>query len=288
MGRGGRRHTMITHHDGNQPEHIGEKVLDLAVSRTRAIWPDRFIAAYALGSLAHGGFSIHVSDVDFGFIIADPLDDKDAASVQETSSSIKTSGLPLAERLSVFWGSPNTLAGLSRGGRFPPLDRLDLKRFGRLLAGRDIREQVPQPDLRDLVTVSAEFALRQLSTDEAIGQIKNPALLAGSTLKTLTKRILYPVRFLYTARAGEVGRNEWAVRHFTDAATGPAVALAQAALAWRHAPPVVRDDAMLELIDRGLLPIYRIFLDDYETRLRNYGEQRLVDSFGAWRERLER
>jgi hypothetical protein len=33
----------------------------------------RLIAGYALGSLAHGGFSPLVSDVDLGLILEDPV-----------------------------------------------------------------------------------------------------------------------------------------------------------------------------------------------------------------------
>jgi hypothetical protein len=39
------------------------------------LWPDRLLAAYALGSLAHGGFSPLVSDVDFGLVLERPPTD---------------------------------------------------------------------------------------------------------------------------------------------------------------------------------------------------------------------
>ncbi len=146
--------------DDPQPEAIGEKVLTTVVARAQDAWGERLVAAYALGSLAHGGFSIHVSDVDLGLILSDPLEDQDAAGMAKLSAAVKTSGEPLADRLSVFWGSIATLSGEAPGGRFPPLDRLDLIRYGRLLAGRDIRDQLPSPSVRDLVVVGAEFALR--------------------------------------------------------------------------------------------------------------------------------
>ena len=278
---------MTDFRDSSQPQVIGEKVLDAAVARARETWTDRLIAAYALGSLAHGGFSVHVSDVDFGLVLSDPLEDRDAESVSDLSSALKASGAPLADRLSVFWGSLATLTGLAAGGRFPPLDRLDLKQFGRLLAGRDIRDQLPPPSLKELVVVGAEHSLRHLSTREAIGKLKNPAALAGSDLKTLTKLILYPVRFVFTARTGEVGRNDSAVDYFTEVTAGPAAELARTALEWRDTPPDPRDHATLNVIERGLLPLYRIFLDDYEVRLRNYGQHDLADAFRVWRVQLE-
>ena len=55
---------MSTSHDESHPEAIGDKVLTAAVASARNVWGERLIAAYTLGSLAHGGFSIHVSDID--------------------------------------------------------------------------------------------------------------------------------------------------------------------------------------------------------------------------------
>ena len=74
-------------------------------------------------------------------------------------SSIAASKKSFADRLSVFWGSIGTLSGVSSGGRFPPLDRLDLKQFGRVLAGRDVRGELPSPTQKELVLAGAEFAL---------------------------------------------------------------------------------------------------------------------------------
>src|SRR5215207_9357604 len=73
------------------------------------------------------------------------------------------SGLPLGERLSVFWGSPASLRGAAEVGRFPPHDRLDLIRHGRLLAGRDVRDGLPVPDTREMVLAAARQALRSLA-----------------------------------------------------------------------------------------------------------------------------
>ena len=47
-------------------------MLAKAVSAYRDALGARLIAGYALGSLAHGGFSQLVSDVDLGLILQDP------------------------------------------------------------------------------------------------------------------------------------------------------------------------------------------------------------------------
>ncbi|PKB79551.1 MAG: hypothetical protein BZY88_12675 [SAR202 cluster bacterium Io17-Chloro-G9] len=269
------------------PQAIGEIVLTTAVARAKDTWGDRLVAAYALGSLAHGGFSIHVSDVDLGLILSDPVDDRDVGWMDDLATGVKESGIHLADRLSVFWGSLAILSDHATGGRFPPLDRLDLKQFGRLLAGRDIRDQLPTPTLRELVVVGAEFALRVLSRPDVTVQLKNPEVLAASGLVTITKRILFPVRFVFTAGTGEVGMNHSAVEYFSTAAAGPAVQLANKALEWRDAPPEPGDTATRKVIEDGLLAIYRVFLDDYEPRLRAYNRPDLADQFRVWRQQLE-
>jgi predicted nucleotidyltransferase len=263
----------------------GERLLAAAVQRAQRAWGERLVAAYALGSLAHGGFSA-ASDVDIGLVLSDPLDRQDAERVRGLSSSIAASRQPFADRLSVFWGSLATLSGASEGGRFPPLDRLDLKQYGRLLAGRDVRDALPAPTREELVIAAAEFALKRLGSDEVIAQLKDPDALTRSNPKTLTKLVLFPVRFLYTARTGEVGRNEAAVNHFAAGPERPASRLALMALAWRDAPPKPSDANAVAALASGLVPLYREFLSDHEPRLREYGRNDLAEAFVNWRLKL--
>ena len=53
----------------------GYDVLDAAVRRARSLLSERLVAAYALGSLAHGGFASAVSDVHVALILSE-LDDQ--------------------------------------------------------------------------------------------------------------------------------------------------------------------------------------------------------------------
>ena len=65
------------------PTDLGEAVLERAVTAYAEALGDRLVAGYALGSLAHGGFSPLVSDVDLGLILADPLRAGDHATIGE-------------------------------------------------------------------------------------------------------------------------------------------------------------------------------------------------------------
>jgi len=277
-------------------------VLAKALSAYRAALGSRLIAGYALGSLAHGGFSPLVSDVDLGLILQDPLRTKDRMTIRRVARTVRAGGSALDERLSVFWGTPATLRGQVKGGRFPPLDRLDLLDYGRLLTGLDARSGVVRPDRAELLVAGAEFALGYLGggaklpgrvrgwgrlgsrDDGALNEIRAPARLVSRGPRRLTKIVLFPVRFLFTAETGQVGTNALAAGHYLAGADVPATALVAAALAWRLEPPA--DDEATALLNRELIPLYVHYLDDHIERLHAVDQHRLADRFRRWRSRL--
>jgi predicted nucleotidyltransferase len=283
-----------------------ETALTEAVAAYRAALGDRLVAAYALGSLAHGGFSPLVSDIDLGLIVGDPLRSGDAETIQAVADAEKTKGEALSERLSVFWGTPSTLRGEYEGGRFPPLDRLDLIENGRLLTGADARDGLPVPSADELVITGAEFALDYLAGvrgrdgpptqglgsmrpagEGTVEEIRSPEMLLGRGVRRLTKLVLFPVRFLFTAQTGRVGTNDAAVAHYLAGDDAPGATLVAAALAWRTSPPN-DDDAAAELLHDQLVPLYLHYIDDHITRLRSLGQAQLARAFEEWRDRLVR
>ncbi len=280
----------------------GEAVLARAVSAYRAALGVRLIAGYALGSLAHGGFSSLVSDVDLGLIVQDPLRAADRMTIRKVARSVRTGGSALDERLSVFWGTPSTLRGQRRGGRFPPLDRLDLLDHGRLLTGRDARSGVARPGRAELLVAGAEFALGYLGGvrkpadrlrdwarhgrpgGNVLDEIRNPSRLVSRGPRRVTKIVLFPVRFLFTAETGQVGTSTLAAGHYLASAHAPAATLVTAALAWRLEPP--SGDEATALLGEELIPLYVQYLDDHIARLHAVNCHRLVGSFQRWRTRL--
>lgn len=277
-------------------------MLTRAISAYRAALGSRLIAGYALGSLAHGGFSPLVSDVDLGLILHDPFTAKDVTSIRKVARRLRAGGSALDERLSTFWGTPSTLQGQRRGGRFPPLDRLDLLDHGRLLTGVDARACVARPSQVELLVAGAEFALAYLGgtrklpgrlrdwahlpahDSNALDEIRAPSRLVSRGPRRLTKIVLFPVRFLFTAETGQVATNTLAARHYLASANAPAATLVAAALTWRLEAPA--DDEAIALLGRELIPLYVHYLDDHITRLRAINRYSLVDSFQRWRTRL--
>jgi hypothetical protein len=280
----------------------GEAVLVRAVAAYRAALGSRLIAGYALGSLAHGGFSPLVSDVDLGLILEDPVRAADRLTIRTAARSVRAGGSALDQRLSVFWGTPATLQGQRRGGRFPPLDRLDLLEYGRLLTGTDARSAVARPDRTELLVAGAEFALGYLGgaarlpdrlrrralfgsrDDDVLTEIRTPSRLVSAGPRRVTKIVLFPVRFLFTAQTGQVGTNTLAARHYLASPDVPATSLVTAALAWRHEPPPHGEAAAL--LSRELVPLFVHYLDDHIARLSAVGQHRLADRFRRWRTRL--
>lgn len=285
----------------------GERVLAEASEAYRTALGGRLLAAYALGSLAHGGFSELVSDVDLGLILSDPLQRADLETIQAVADAQKSKGSPLHQRLSVFWGTPATLGGEQDGGRFPALDRLDLIENGRLLLGRDdARRGLPVPATRELLVTGAEFALDHLAglprlveepgaglgsmqpgAGNAIEEIRSPDTLFRHGIRRTTKLVLFPVRFLYTAATGRVGTNHAAAAWYPGGRQAPGTELVAAAVAWRTAPP--RDQGLASgLLREHLLPLYLYYIDDHIERLVSVGETRLAAAFREWRVRLTR
>lgn len=273
-----------------------------AVSAFRAALGSRLVAGYALGSLAHGGFSPLVSDVDLGLVLQDPLRASDRFTIHRIARAVRAGGSVLHGRLSVFWGTPSTLQGGAGGGRFPPLDRLDLLEHGRLLTGREVRHGLPRPGKAELLIAGAEFALGHLGgaptlpdrvlgwartglrNENVVNEIRTPSLLVARGPRHMTKVVLFPVRFLFTAKTGEVGTNGVAAEHYLASARGPAARLVGAAAGWRLEAPA--DDEATALLGLELIPLYVHYIDDHIARLRAVRNQRLAGSFHRWRARL--
>jgi hypothetical protein len=281
----------------------GEAVLADALAACRSALGPRLLAGYALGSLAHGGFSPLVSDVDLGLILRDPVRVTDRWTIYRTARGVRSGGSALHQRLSVFWGTPATLRGRAAGGRFPPLDRLDLLEHGRLLTGQDARDGVPRPGPEELLVAGAEFALASLGgagtlrhrladlarrgpdRDDAVAEVRDPARLVARGPRRLTKVVLFPVRFLFTAATGRVGTNAAAAEHYLADGGAPAAGLVEAAMTWRLRRPA-DDQAAVALLRRELLPLYVQYLDDHIARLHADGRHALAGGFRRWRRRL--
>jgi hypothetical protein len=261
----------------------GEDVLRDVVRVASDSLGERLIAAYAMGSLAHGGFSPSVSDVDVGLFLSDPIQASDAGSVAQIADNVRSIGSPLHQRVSVFWCTTESFAGRSTGGRFPPLDRLCLLEHGRLLHGHDVRGGLMPPSRTELLSVGARFALDLLAED-VLAYARRPGTLVQAGIRKTTKIVLFPARFLFTAETGREGTNDAAAQHYADLSGAPGGALVRAAFEWRtHTPST---EHALALLTDELVPLYDYYLTDHIRRLESNGESQLADEFSKWQSRL--
>jgi hypothetical protein len=134
----------------------------------------------------------------------------------------------------VFWGRWRDVHhGAAGRVRLPAVDRLDLVEHGRLLAGTDRRAGAVPPTHEELVLDGARFAIGWYDAAR-IAVLRDPAALAGQDARTVTKTVLFPVRFLATLHTGRAGSNADAVRWYVEEHRGPASPLVAAAARWRE------------------------------------------------------
>ena len=208
-------------------------MLDEAVRCARRLFGTGFEAAYAIGSLAHGGYAPGVSDVDLALVVrsAGPFSRARVRAVRVLTR--RRCGPGPADRLSVFWGRwRDGHHGAAGRVRLPAIDRLDLLEHGRLLVGSDRRAGAVLPTHEELVLDGVRFALGWYD-DARVAAVRDPAGLAGSDARTVTKTVLFPVRFLVTLHTGRAGANADAVRWYVEEHRGPAAPLVAAAARWR-------------------------------------------------------
>ena len=121
---------------GSEGVEEGQTILAEAVDFYREVLGDRLVAAYALGSLAHGGFSPLVSDIDIGLILAHPFGHAASATGalhagQHGPALVALTFLPVAVMAALTALEAGTSAGLPAAARLraaylatPPASRL--------------------------------------------------------------------------------------------------------------------------------------------------------------------
>ncbi|MER5507580.1 hypothetical protein ABT052_19885 [Streptomyces sp. NPDC002766] len=242
---------------------------------------DRLIAAYALGSLAHGGFAPAVSDIDLALVLTEHRHDDDRT-IHRVTLELQARDSS-HQRLSVFWSSLPALRADRDDGRFPAVDRLDLKNSGRLLLGEDVRQDVEPPGADTLVTDSVRFALRMLAPDRVLAEFHHPARLASDT-RRFTKAVLLPLRFLYTAATADCGSTDDAIRHHLAHPSPVAADLVRAATRARQGQPDSAEH-LTELLHADLVPLYLHYIDSTLLSLPP-GNGELSQGLVDWRTRL--
>jgi hypothetical protein len=249
------------------------------------------VAAFAIGSLAHGGFVSAVSDVDLAVILDRVRDDTDGLMAEVRRRVKEQFRTPLSGRLSIFWSSWDDLAGHTGRGRFPLVDQYDLVHDALLLMGEDHRSRVKLPSgeaLRDgLIEDAASFMLEKLAVPAKDELLLSPQKLVAQGQREVAKAVLFPVRFLFTADVGTLATNKEAVAHYLERRRGPASALVREAGRWRE-EGLGEPTAVQAALKEGLLPLHRELVETYREHLRRMGRAELAQGLEQWWVRLAR
>lgn len=247
------------------------------------IFKNRCIAIYLMGSLARGGFSEVASDIDIGIILDSPLQEDDQSNIDKSRSIARNKSPEIKNSVSIFWGSLDSINGIIDAGRYPPFDRLDLIDHALLLTGTDIRSELIKPDKKELEISGAEFALNSLGYKERIKEFFDCARITQKGTVYVTKTILFPARFIYLERIGEIAGNEISCQYYIDNFSGDDAKLVRYGYQWRlHSLP--EDSSLVtEQLNKGLIELYHNFIEIYIERMRLYGERSLTTNLIQWR-----
>jgi predicted nucleotidyltransferase len=164
------------------------------------------LGVYAIGSLAHGGFSTRYSDVDVAVITENGITLPTLDRVKAEAASLSADWGP---KLSVFWSDRNFTVG-----RFPPLDRIDYLDHAVALIERErVRPARPSLDEVRRYLGGAPFdtwaeQARRFAAAEA---------LEPKDRKSYLRTQLYPARFCFSWMTGRMGSNDEAVAFLTAA-----------------------------------------------------------------------
>jgi hypothetical protein len=226
----------------------GWRVIDAAVRSAADRLGDGLVSAYAIGSLAHGGFRTAVSDVDLALLTDDPRDRDMPRIVATIASEVNAAGHPLADRLSIFYAPWARFSDPPPDARFPPIDRYDLVRYGILVHGTDLRPtHATTPTADEIRAHAVESALRRVTPVHLAADLRQLAD-NGVTVHDATKIVLWPVRLQHVCDTGQATGNVAAVKHYLRLPDARHRSLAHDALEWRDLATIQRPTTALERI----------------------------------------
>lgn len=252
---------MTTMSENNLPmsEAHAREILSATVEVARDVFDANLVGAFALGSLAHGGFAPEVSDIDIALVLSE-VGEQTARLVDDVRGKVAAMYTsPLASRVSIFWADEEHVrTGNRSDARLGPVDRLDLLDSGVLLYGLDSREPGIRPSREELILTAAEFAAGKF-TREYLSKTGVDLVAAGS--RDASKFVLFPVRFLYTLESGNIGKNEAAANWYVES-DGSSRRLVEAATAWRE-EGIGDPTEAAELIDAEASGLFEEFFEAY-------------------------
>jgi hypothetical protein len=235
-------------------ERSGWDVIEAAVSAAEERLEDRLASAYAIGSLAHGGFAPAVSDVDLALLTGEPVEGiwPIVKEIQDEVAGTRE----LGARLSIFHAPWAEFGDPPEGARFPPIDRFDLVRYGILVGGTDLRgAHATLPGADEIRRHAVDSALRRV-TPERLDADLGKLAAGGVSVPDATKAVLWPIRLQHVCDIGQATGNADAVAHYRSLPDAGHSALARDALGWRDLRAIPDPAEALARIDAEIRDLH--------------------------------
>jgi hypothetical protein len=173
-------------------------------------WQDmlgtELLGAYAIGSLAHAGFSRRYSDIDVALITAAGLSEPVLDRLRGVATALSPDWGP---KVSMFWTNRHF-----SNGRFPPLDRIDYLDHAVALIERE-RVRPARPTLKEIQHYLSGAPLADWAGSAR--RFMAAERLEPKDHKACLRAFLYPGRFFYSWMTGLIGSNDDAVAFLTEA-----------------------------------------------------------------------
>lgn len=262
-----------------------KSLVNFIVASAKDAFNKHDISVFIMGSLARGGFSEISSDIDLGIILNDSLDDA-KVKINHILSTAHKNYPSVKNNISIFWGSIDSINGVVDAGRYPPFDRLDLIDHGVLLSGKDVRGTLVRPTKKELEIASTLFSLDYLGNQERIEEFHNCERIAEKGVVYVTKTILFPARFIYLERTGEIAGNDVSCQYYLDNFKGADVDLIDRGYFWRHNSLPKELDMVMDHLNKGLIILYTNFIDVYLKCMESYGEHTLKSKLVMWKDNI--
>ena len=262
-----------------------KSLIDHIVLYVNNIFNKQEVSVYIMGSLARGGFSEVASDIDLGIILNGSLDGAEEK-IKDIVSYAKIKFPSVSNNISIFWGSIESINGMIQAGRYPPFDRLDLINHALLLSGQDNRKKLLKPTKKELEIASLTFSLNYLATQVRIEEFHNCHSIAEKGVIYTTKTILFPARFIYLERTGEIAGNEESCRYYMANFMGPDADLIKNGYHWRHNSLPKDLNIVTDYLNKGLKLIYINYINIYIERMELYEEIPHKDKLIQWKNKL--
>jgi hypothetical protein len=233
----------------------GWAVVDLAAHAARRWLGDGLLSAYAIGSLAHGGFRQAVSDIDFA-VLTDDGPGRELPEIAAATAADVRHAHPLGGRLSIFYAPWSVFSDPPPRARFPAIDRYDLVRYGVLVHGIDLRATCARaPTATEIRQHAVDFALRYVTAAQLSKDLRE-LRAGGVTVHDATKLVLWPVRLQHVCDTGKPTGNADAVEHYLSLRDARHRSLVGDALSWRETATIGDPDDALGRIAREIYDLH--------------------------------